>query len=120
MIERFGKTSDPFIASLVAHAANLGPDSGVDPGRVVKLAEGAARTNRGTSGWSMPWGRLAPRRPSSTKPSPGSIRRAASTRAGPPRRSSPQCGSYASESACRQAGHAPNSGATTINNKHHI
>ncbi len=45
MIERFGTTSDPFHMSLVAHAATLGSDSGVDPGRVVKAAEQAARTN---------------------------------------------------------------------------
>ena len=45
MHERFANVSDPFLQSLVAHAATLTPDSGVDPGRVVKLAEQAARTN---------------------------------------------------------------------------
>ena len=50
MLERFGATRDPFFASLVAHAATLGPDSGVDPGVVIKLAEQTARTNP-QDGW---------------------------------------------------------------------
>ena len=37
-------TSDPFIASLVAHAAFSGADCGVDSARVVELAEQAARS----------------------------------------------------------------------------
>ena len=42
MMDRFGTTTDPFVASLVAHACSLGPDSGVDleprhqPGRPVR------------------------------------------------------------------------------------
>ena len=45
MLERFANASDPFHRSLVAHAATLSPDSGVDPSRAALLAEGAARTN---------------------------------------------------------------------------
>ena len=36
MMDRFGTTTDPFVASLAAHACSLGADSGVDFGRVVE------------------------------------------------------------------------------------
>jgi WD40 repeat protein/tRNA A-37 threonylcarbamoyl transferase component Bud32 len=52
MLQRFGATRDPFVSSLVAHAATLGPDSGVDAARVVELAEQAARANP-RDGWSL-------------------------------------------------------------------
>ena len=52
MWERFGKTSDPFIAALVAHASSLAPDCGVDAERVIALAEQAARA-KPRDGWSL-------------------------------------------------------------------
>ena len=52
MFERFGKTSDRFVASLIAHACSLGADSGVDATRVVELAEQASRANPRDS-WSL-------------------------------------------------------------------
>ncbi len=52
MLERFGKTGDPFVASLVAHACCLGADSGVDARRVVELAEQASRA-KPRDGWSL-------------------------------------------------------------------
>ena len=52
MLERFGKTGDPFVASLIAHACCLGADSGVDATRVVELAEQATRAKPRDS-WSL-------------------------------------------------------------------
>jgi tetratricopeptide (TPR) repeat protein len=52
MWERFSKTSDPFIAALVAHACSLEPDCGMAAERVIALAEGAARA-KPRDGWTL-------------------------------------------------------------------
>ena len=52
MLERFGKTRDPFVASLAAHACSLGVDSGVDASRIVELAEQASR-HKPQDCWSL-------------------------------------------------------------------
>ena len=52
MLERFGKTRDPFVASLAAHACSLGVDSGVDASRIVELAEQASR-DKPQDCWSL-------------------------------------------------------------------
>jgi eukaryotic-like serine/threonine-protein kinase len=52
MIERFGTTTDPFVASLVAHASSLGTDPGVSLDRVIDLAARAASANP-RDGWSI-------------------------------------------------------------------
>ncbi len=52
MINRFGTTTDPFVASLVAHACSLGNDSSVDLNHVIDLA-GLAAHGKPRDGWSM-------------------------------------------------------------------
>jgi len=52
MWERLGEASDPFVASLAAHACTLGPDPGVAADRIVELAGKAARANP-RDGWSV-------------------------------------------------------------------
>jgi eukaryotic-like serine/threonine-protein kinase len=52
MWESFSKTTDPFIAALVAHACSLGPDCGVASERVIALAEQAARA-KPRDGWAL-------------------------------------------------------------------
>jgi tetratricopeptide (TPR) repeat protein len=52
MMDRFGTTTDPFVASLAAHACSLGTDSGVDLDRVIDLAGRAAR-RKPNDGWSI-------------------------------------------------------------------
>jgi WD40 repeat protein/tetratricopeptide (TPR) repeat protein/tRNA A-37 threonylcarbamoyl transferase component Bud32 len=52
MWERFSKTGDPFVASLVAHACSLEPECGVTAERVVALAEKAARA-KPEDGWNL-------------------------------------------------------------------
>jgi WD40 repeat protein/tetratricopeptide (TPR) repeat protein/tRNA A-37 threonylcarbamoyl transferase component Bud32 len=52
MWDRFSKTSDPFIAALVAHACSLEPDCGVAIGRVIALAKQAARA-KPVDGWTL-------------------------------------------------------------------
>jgi tetratricopeptide (TPR) repeat protein len=52
MWERFSKTSDPFVASLVAHACSLEPECGVAAESVIALAERAAGA-KPEDGWNL-------------------------------------------------------------------
>ena len=52
MWERFSKTTDPFVAALLAHACSLEPDCGVTAEHIVALAEQAVRA-KPDDGWTL-------------------------------------------------------------------
>ena len=52
MWERFSKTTDPFVAALLAHACSLESDCGVTAEHIVALAEQAVRA-RPDDGWTL-------------------------------------------------------------------
>ncbi len=64
MYERFGRTGDPNVATLVARACVLGPEPGVPARQVVELARLGVR-GAPLSGWTVStlWRGPAPRRP---------------------------------------------------------
>ena len=117
MLERFATASDPFHRSLVAHAATLSPDSGVDPGRATQLAEQAARTNMRDI-WMVYTVGVALRRAGRVDEAVTWLDQASGINPDwPPAPLVAAVRELCERASVPQAGRAPNPGATTVNSR---